>query len=96
MSQTMAAFLEAVDLISSGHYPQAQALLTGALATDPDNGDLYEALARLYDRSGQDEKGLAVCQAWVARYPSENMAHSNLSVFYQKLGRIEEALFAKA
>ena len=82
--------------MAAGHYTEAEQVLQQALQADPDNCDLFEALARLYDKSDQNEKGLQVCLRWSQIDPLSNMAQSNLSVFYQKLNRIEEAEVAKA
>ena len=92
----MDSFLRAVDLMGENKFAEAQQLLESALVSEPDNCDLYEALVRLCDKTDQNDKGLAVCQTWVQKDPTSNMALSNLSVFYQKLNRIEEAELAKA
>ena len=96
MTNSMDEFLKAVDLMAAGRFEEAEGVLTTAINADPDNCDLFEALARLYDKTDQDEKGLAVCQVWTQKDPQSNMALSNLSVFHQKLNHIEEAEVAKA
>ena len=96
MNSAVDEFLKAVELMSAGQFVEAETLLSRAILADGDNCDLYEALARLYDKIDQDQKGLAVCLRWVQKDPYCNMALSNLSVFYQKLDRIEEAELAKA
>lgn len=96
MTDTMGHFIKAVDLMGESKFSEAEQVLSEGMHLDPDNLDLYEALARLYDRTDQNEKGLAVCQQWMAKDAHNNMALSNLSVFYQKLGRIDDAELAKA
>ena len=96
MSKTMPMFLAAVDLIGEGKYSEAESVLNEAIKEEPENTDLYEALARLYDKTDQNDKGLEVCNLWAQRDPKSNMALTNLSVFLQKLNRIPEAEEAKA
>jgi Tfp pilus assembly protein PilF len=89
-------FLQAVELMGAQRYGEAQQILTTGIKNDPSNLDLYEALARLYDRTDQNDLGVEICRSWSMQDPQSNMALSNLSVFYQKLNRIEEAELAKA
>ncbi len=96
MTASMALFLQAVDLMAESKYAEAEAVLQKALVADPDNPDLYEGLARVYDKSNQNQKGLEICAVWREKDPKNNMALSNQSVFFQKLGRIDEAEVAKA
>ena len=96
MSQAQALFFKAVDLMGENKLAEAEAVLQQAQAIDPNDTDIYEALARLYDRSDNDQLGLAVCQQWIEKDANSNMAYSNLSVFHQKLNHIDEAEDAKA
>lgn len=82
------AFLHdrAIRLFSQGDDAQAQALLEEALRLDPSFADGYEALGVLLGRTGKFTEAIDIFKRLEEVAPNEPMVHTNLSLFYMKLG----------
>ena len=82
------AFLHdrAIRLFASGDDAKAQALLEEALRLDPSFADGYEALGVLLGRTGKFTEAIDIFKRLEEVAPNEPMVHTNLSLFYMKLG----------
>lgn len=82
------AFLHdrAIRLFSQGDDAQAQALLEEALRLDPGFADGYEALGVLLGRREKFAEAIDIFKRLEEVAPNEPMVHTNLSLFYMKLG----------
>ncbi|MEB3245471.1 MAG: tetratricopeptide repeat protein [Vampirovibrionales bacterium] len=74
----------------------AEALLRKALEKNPLYADAYESLGVILGRQERYDEAIALMHDLKTVDPASVMAHTNLSVFYQKLGRIEAAETEKA
>ena len=81
----------AVHLFSGGDNVQPVALLEEALRLDPERRDSREALGVILGRSGRYHEAIDVFRQLEEIAPDEPMVHTNLSLFYMKLGDREEA-----
>lgn len=71
-------------------------LLREAIEIDPKLSCAYEALGVLLSRQDKLDEAIVLMQRLAELDPSEIMAHTNLSIYYMKLGRIEDAEKEKA
>lgn len=82
---------EAVRRFARGEDARVQALLEEALAVDPAHTDAWEAMGVILGRSGRYAEAIASFRRLEAVAPDEPMVHTNLSLYYMKLGKLEEA-----
>jgi folate-binding protein YgfZ len=75
---------------------QAIALLESALVLDPALADACEALGVMYSRQGLYAKAIAMMHRLLALDADRVMAHTNLSIYYLKLGDKDRAEEEKA
>ncbi len=76
-----------IRMFASGDEPlKAQALLEEALRLDPSFADGYEALGVLLGRTGKFAEAIDIFKRLEEVAPNEPMVHTNLSLFYMKLG----------
>ena len=82
------AFLHdrAIRLFAAGDDAKAQELLEEALRLDPGFADGYEALGVLLGRTGKFTEAIDIFKRLEEVAPNEPMVHTNLSLFYMKLG----------
>ncbi|MEI6231822.1 MAG: tetratricopeptide repeat protein [Planctomycetota bacterium] len=82
------AFLHdrAIRLFAAGDDTKAQELLEEALRLDPSFADGYEALGVLLGRTGKFTEAIDIFKRLEEVAPNEPMVHTNLSLFYMKLG----------
>ena len=82
------AFLHdrAIRLFAAGDDAKAQELLEEALRLDPSFADGYEALGVLLGRTGKFTEAIDIFKRLEEVAPNEPMVHTNLSLFYMKLG----------
>ena len=81
----------ALDLMADGKLDEAVTAYTESLAVDPTFTEAMHGLARaLQDLSRYDE-AIAVAQGIAEIDPDDVLAHTSLSVLYQKKGMIPEA-----
>ena len=67
-----------------------------AIAIDPDFGDVHQAIAHVHEKMGNFDAAVTACQKAVACNPDDFLAHTSLSMFYQRKGMIPEAEAEKA
>jgi Flp pilus assembly protein TadD len=84
-------YYAALDLVAEGHHEQAVAKYQKSLECDPTFTEAMHGLSRaLQDLSRLDE-AIAVAQRIAEVDPDDVLAHTSLSVLYQKKGMIPEA-----
>ena len=91
MSRAEELYYSALDLIEAGKPARSAELLREALRLDPSFHDALHALIRALQDSGELDEAVAVAQQLIARDPDDVLAHTGLSILYQRLGRIPEA-----
>jgi tetratricopeptide (TPR) repeat protein len=67
-----------------------------ALVLDPEFGDVHQAIAHVYEKMEDFDNALASAQKAVECNPDDFLAHTSLSMFYQRKGMIPEAESEKA
>lgn len=82
---------EALRLFAKHDDETAVSLLREAVAQHPRYKDAYEALGVILGRLERFDDAVAVMKRLAEVDPTEPMAHTNLSVFYMKMGRKDEA-----
>ena len=70
--------------------------LTRALEVDPSYADAYQAMAHCHEKLGDLDAALACAKQAVEHNPDDFLAHTSLSIFYQRKGMIAEAESEKA
>ena len=70
--------------------------LTCALEVDPSYADAYQAMAHCHEKLGDLDAALACAKQAVEHSPDDFLAHTSLSIFYQRKGMIAEAESEKA
>ena len=81
----------AVHLFSRGDNARPVALLEEALRLAPERRDSWEALGVILGRAGRYHEAIDIFRRLEEIAPDEPMVHTNLSLFYMKLGDREEA-----
>jgi folate-binding protein YgfZ len=76
----------AIRLFADQQDDKAIELLNQALRLDPSFADGYEALGVILGRSGKFHEAIDIFKRLEEVAPSEPMVHTNLSLFYMKLG----------
>lgn len=80
-----------VDLFGEGKVDEAIAEYKDALAIDPDYVDALHGLAMAYASNEAHDEAIAVGQRICELTPDDVLAHTSLSMLYQKKGMIPEA-----
>ena len=83
--------LEAVEKFSSDLEEEAIVYLERAIAVCPRHADAYEALGVILGRHGRYEEAVGLMLQLLDVDPLSVLAHTNLSLYYNQLGRIEDA-----
>lgn len=82
---------QAVHCFSRGEDDAAVALLEESLRLDPSGAETYEALGVILGRNERYHEAIDIFKRLEEVAPQEPMVHTNLSLFYMKLGDKEEA-----
>ncbi|MBC8423439.1 tetratricopeptide repeat protein [bacterium] len=82
---------QAVRMFSHGRDEAATALLEAALRLDPARVESMEALGGILGRAGRYHEAIDVFKRLEESAPDEPMIHTNLSIYYLKLGDKVEA-----
>ena len=92
-----------IALYKSGMTKFTQQDFTGALADfnqalelDPQFADVHQSMAHCYEKLGDLDQALSSAQKAVEYNPDDFLAHTSLSIFYQRKGMIPEAEEEKA
>jgi tetratricopeptide (TPR) repeat protein len=81
----------ALDFFAAGNYEHAIAEYQAALAADPTFTDALHGLARAYQDLERTDDAIAAAKQIIALDPDDVLAHTCLSVLYQKKNMIAEA-----
>jgi tetratricopeptide (TPR) repeat protein len=84
-------YYAALDLVAEGHHEQAVEQYQKSLATDPTFTEAMHGLARALQDLNRLDEAIAVAQRISELDPDDVLAHTSLSVLYQKKGMIPEA-----
>ena len=82
---------EALDMLAAGLAPAAVALFRRCLALDPAMLDAMHGLIRALQESGQLNEAIAVADRLIELDAEDILAHTSLSILYQRKGMIQEA-----
>ena len=84
-------YYSALDLMAEGHLEQALALYRESLQADPAFTEAMHGLARALQDLERFDEAIEVAQRIAEVEPDDVLAHTSLSVLYQKKGMIPEA-----
>jgi len=84
-------YYAALDLVSEGRQEQALAEYQKSLEADPAFTEAMHGLARLLQDLNRLDEAIGVAQRIAELDPDDVLAHTSLSVLYQKKGMIPEA-----
>ena len=84
-------YYAALDLMADGHLEKAVAAYQESLAADPTFTEAMHGLARALQDLQRYDEAIAVAQRLAEIDPDDVLAHTSLSVLYQKKGMIPEA-----
>ncbi len=84
-------YYAALDHYAEGHLTDAIAEYEAALVADPSFLDAMHGLARVYQDTEQYDNAIAVATRITEIDPDDVLAHTSLSILYQRKGMIPEA-----
>ena len=84
-------FLAGLELFAAGEQQRAIAEYQLALAADPVFTDPMHGLVRIYQDLNQIEEAVALARRIAETDPEDVLAHTTLSILYQKKGMVPEA-----
>ena len=84
-------YYAALDLMGDGHLEQAVTAYQESIAADPTFTEAMHGLARALQDLQRYDEAIAVSQRIAELDPDDVLAHTSLSVLYQKKGMIPEA-----
>jgi tetratricopeptide (TPR) repeat protein len=84
-------YYSALDHYAEGRLSEAIADYEAAIATDPTLLDAMHGLARAYQDSEEYDKAIAVANRITDFDPDDVLAHTSLSILYQRKGMVPEA-----
>ena len=84
-------YYAALDLVAEGHHEQAVGLYEKSLAADPTFTEAMHGLSRALQDLNRLDEAIAVAKRISDLDPDDVLAHTSLSVLYQKKGMIAEA-----
>ncbi len=84
-------YYAALDLVAEGQHEQAVAEYQASLAIDPTFTEAMHGLARALQDLNRLDEAIAVANRIAEIDPDDVLAHTSLSVLYQKKGMILEA-----
>ena len=84
-------YYSALDHYAEGRYEQAIAEYEAAIAADGSFLDAMHGLARVLQDTEQYDKAIAVASRIAELDPDDVLAHTSLSILYQRKGMVPEA-----
>ena len=84
-------YYAALDLMAEGHLEKAVAAYQDSVTADPTFTEAMHGLARALQDLTRYDEAIAVAQRIAEIDPDDVLAHTSLSVLYQKKGMIPEA-----
>ena len=84
-------YYSALDLYAEGRHDDAIEQYKKAVELDPAFTDAMHGLARAYQDLNRLDEAIAIAQRIAALDPNDILAHTSLSILYQKKGMVPEA-----
>ncbi|HXZ81021.1 MAG TPA: tetratricopeptide repeat protein [Terriglobales bacterium] len=84
-------YYQALDLFADGKHAEAIEQYKQSLAADPTFTEAMHGLARAYQENNQLDEAIAVANRIAEVDPDDVLAHTSLSILYQKKGMVPEA-----
>ena len=84
-------YYAALELFSSGNHHEAIREYRAAIEIDPNFTDAMHGLCRSHQDLNQLDEAIAVADRITALDPEDILAHTSLSILYQKKGMVPEA-----
>jgi Flp pilus assembly protein TadD len=84
-------YYRALDLFSEGKAEEAAAEYRAAMAVDSTFTDAMHGLVRVYKDQGKFDQAIEVARSITRQDPEDILAHTSLSILYQKKGMVPEA-----
>lgn len=84
-------YYSALDLLADDKPGEAVSTLRESLQYDPNFTDAMHALVRALQDTGDFDEGIAIATRLSQLDPDDVLAHTSLSMLYQRKGMIEEA-----
>jgi tetratricopeptide (TPR) repeat protein len=84
-------YYAALDLVAEGHHERAVGEYQASLGADPTFTEAMHGLARALQDLNRLDEAIAVAQRIAEADPDDVLAHTSISVLYQKKGMIPEA-----
>jgi tetratricopeptide (TPR) repeat protein len=84
-------YYRALDLFSENQYEQAAVAYQQAIALDPTFTDAMHGLVRVYQELERFDDAIPVAKMISENDPEDILAHTSLSIIYQKKGMVPEA-----
>jgi tetratricopeptide (TPR) repeat protein len=84
-------YYAALDLVLEGHHEQAVEEYRSALAADPNFTDALHGLSRALQDLNRLDEAIEVSRKISEIDPDDILAHTSLSILYQKKGMVPEA-----
>jgi tetratricopeptide (TPR) repeat protein len=84
-------YYAALDLVLEGHHEQAVEQYRRAVAADPNFTDALHGLSRALQDLNRFDEALEVSRQITEIDPDDILAHTSLSILYQKKGMVPEA-----
>lgn len=85
------SYYSALDHYAEGRLPEAIADYEAAIASDPTFLDAMHGLARAYQDSEEYDQAITVANRITELDPDDVLAHTSLSILYQRKGMVPEA-----
>jgi len=86
-----ALYHHAVDGLAAGDLPTAIAGFRASLGADPEYVDSAHGLIHALKDAGQLDEAVTTARKLIAAHPDDVLAHTSLSILYQRQGKIPEA-----
>jgi tetratricopeptide (TPR) repeat protein len=84
-------YYAAIDLVAEGHHEQAVEEYRKALSSDPTFTDALHGLSRALQDLNRLDEAIEVAKRISELDPDDVLAHTSLSILYQKKGMVPEA-----
>ena len=84
-------YYAALDLFAEGKQDEAIAQYRKSIEIDPTFTDALHGLARAYQDTGRFDDAIEIAKRIAELDPNDILAHTSLSILYQKKGMIPEA-----
>lgn len=84
-------YYAALDLYAEGRHDEAVAEYEKCIALDPAHAEAMHGLARAYQDANRLDDSIRVSKRLIDLDPDDVLAHTSLSITYQKKGMIPEA-----